>query len=312
MKKHTKETHFKIVGYPEWWEDFKQKNRKAATVVGIPQTTSNCNGDTRREEEAKPQVVHGRAVVTHGGKRREEDTSPGKYDQWIFYCRATDNMTHDPHDFNSLPIPIKTHIETASGELVAVQGEGSIVFSKELKLENCFYVPALSSKLLSIRQVTKELNCGFSCFLLFAFYKTFLRRRSLGVVLNVEVFTTLMRLLTRDMPCLLTERLQGNSGYGIDVWIILHLGTLRIYFLVYVLVTLSPSNVKLVYGQRIIVTFPPNNNRVNSAFSLVHSDVWGPAPNSHNNQFQYFLLFVDDFSRMTWVYFLKHKYEVPD
>jgi len=60
------------------------------------------------------------------------------------------------------------------------------------------------------------------------------------------------------------------------------------------------------------VTFPPNNNRVNSAFSLVHSDVWGPAPNSHNNQFQYFLLFVDDFSRMTWVYFLKHKSEVPD
>jgi len=40
--------------------------------------------------------------------------------------------------------------------------------------------------------------------------------------------------------------------------------------------------------------------------------VWSPAPNSHNNQFQYFLLFVDDFSRMTWVYFLKHKFEVHD
>ena len=39
--------------------------------------------------------------------------------------------------------------------------------------------------------------------------------------------------------------------------------------------------------------------------------MWGPASNSHNNQFQY-LLFVDDFSRMTWVYFLKHKSEVPD
>jgi len=57
------------------------------------------------------------------------------------------------------------------------------------------------------------------------------------------------------------------------------------------------------------VTFPHNNNRVNSAFSLVRV---GPAPNSHNNQFQYFLLFVDDFSRMTCVYFLKHKSEVPD
>jgi len=60
------------------------------------------------------------------------------------------------------------------------------------------------------------------------------------------------------------------------------------------------------------VIFPPNNNRVNYAFSLVHSNVWGPAFNSHNNQFQYFVLFVDDFSCMTWVYFLKYKSEVLD
>ena len=39
-----------------------------------------------------------------------------------------------------------------------------------------------------------------------------------------------MRLLTRDMSCLLTDRLQGNSGYGIDVWVILHLGTFRFLF----------------------------------------------------------------------------------
>jgi len=60
------------------------------------------------------------------------------------------------------------------------------------------------------------------------------------------------------------------------------------------------------------VTFHPNNNIVNSVLLLIHFDVWGPAPNSHNNQFQYFELFVDDFSRMTWVYFLKHIFKVPD
>jgi len=40
--------------------------------------------------------------------------------------------------------------------------------------------------------------------------------------------------------------------------------------------------------------------------------VWGPTPNSHNNQFQYFVLFVNDLSCMTCVYFLKHKSKVPD
>ena len=68
----------------------------------------------------------------------------------------------------------------------------------------------------------------------------------------------------------------------------------------------------LYTGKNHIITFPLNNNRVNSAFSLVQSNVWDPTPNSHNNQFQYFVLFMDDFSRMTWVYFLKHKSEVPD
>ena len=58
------------MGYPEWWEDFKLKDCKAATAVGIPQTTSSCSGDTGREEEAKSQVVHERAAVTHGGKKK--------------------------------------------------------------------------------------------------------------------------------------------------------------------------------------------------------------------------------------------------
>jgi len=118
------------VDYLEWWEDSKPKNRKAAT-----------------------------AAVTHEGEKREKDTSSRKFDQWIFDFGATDTMTHDPHDFDSLSTPVKTHIEIASGELVAVQGGGSIVFSEKIKLKNCLYVPVLSSKLLFVSQVTKELNC---------------------------------------------------------------------------------------------------------------------------------------------------------
>jgi len=44
-------------------------------------------------------------------------------------------MTHDSNDFDSLFTPVKTHIETANGELVAIQGGGSIVFSEKLKLK---------------------------------------------------------------------------------------------------------------------------------------------------------------------------------
>lgn len=53
-----------------------------------------------------------------------------------------------------------------------------------------------------------------------------------------------------------------------------------------------------------------NNTIVNTVFSLVDSDVGGPAPVTGGQGFKYFLLFIDDCSRMTSVYFLKSKSEV--
>jgi histone deacetylase 1/2 len=42
---------------------------------------------------------------------------------------------------------------------------------------------------------------------------------------------------------------------------------------------------------------------------LVFSDKWGPAPTSvgrHN----YYVSFIDDFSKFTWIYLIKKKYDV--
>jgi len=52
------------------------------------------------------------------------------------------------------------------------------------------------------------------------------------------------------------------------------------------------------------------NNRNSFAFKLVHSDVRGPNRVPSIKNFRYFLLFVDDFSRMTWLYLLKERSEV--
>lgn len=42
---------------------------------------------------------------------------------------------------------------------------------------------------------------------------------------------------------------------------------------------------------------------------LIFSDVWGPAPSSVGNKC-YYVSFIDDFSKFTWVYLLKHKSKV--
>ena len=57
-------------------------------------------------------------------------------------------------------------------------------------------------------------------------------------------------------------------------------------------------------------TFHLSDNRADLPFSLVHSDVWVPVPLSTHNGIKWFVTFVDDCTRMTWVFHMKHKSDV--
>src|SRR5713101_1110335 len=51
-------------------------------------------------------------------------------------------------------------------------------------------------------------------------------------------------------------------------------------------------------------------NRATSILGMIHSDINGPLPITSMNGSSYLLTFIDDFSRYTWVFFLKKKPEV--
>jgi GAG-pre-integrase domain len=52
------------------------------------------------------------------------------------------------------------------------------------------------------------------------------------------------------------------------------------------------------------------NYRAKKVLELVHTDICGPITPNLLGKHRYFITFIDDFSRRTWVYFLKEKSEV--
>ena len=56
--------------------------------------------------------------------------------------------------------------------------------------------------------------------------------------------------------------------------------------------------------------FPQHIMSSTSPLKLVHSDVWGPTPVTFVLSYKYYVIFVDDFTRFTWLFLLKHKSEV--
>ena len=57
-------------------------------------------------------------------------------------------------------------------------------------------------------------------------------------------------------------------------------------------------------------SFPRLQYKPSTPFSLVHSDVWGPSRIKNISGARWFVSFVDDHTRLTWVFLMKNKSEV--
>jgi hypothetical protein len=63
-------------------------------------------------------------------------------------------------------------------------------------------------------------------------------------------------------------------------------------------------------GKNIKNHFPKSDSKAEGVLDLIHLDVCGPMPSTSLSGYVYYVSFIDDYSRKTWVYFLKSKDEV--
>ena len=61
------------------------------------------------------------------------------------------------------------------------------------------------------------------------------------------------------------------------------------------------------FGKQTTLPFNNNVSHALSPFYLIHYDVWGPSPITTQGGSRYFVIFVDDFFRYTWIYLFKNR-----
>ena len=65
-----------------------------------------------------------------------------------------------------------------------------------------------------------------------------------------------------------------------------------------------------VIGKSHKQTYSPSSTHTDCPCALICSNVWGPSPEFTPHEYSYFVIFVDDCTHISWVYFLKQKSKV--
>ena len=61
------------------------------------------------------------------------------------------------------------------------------------------------------------------------------------------------------------------------------------------------------FGKLRLLPFKSSSSHAKELLALINSDVWGSTPILSSSNFKYYVLFIDDYSKITWIFPLKQK-----
>ncbi|RVW96841.1 hypothetical protein CK203_026078 [Vitis vinifera] len=155
--------------------------------------------------------------------------------------------------------------QPANGSQTVAKGIGLALPLPSLPLTSVLYTPECPFNLISISKIT--------------------RRESQGLY-HLTSDSSPAVCISTDAPLLIHNRL-GHPSLSKFQKMVPRFSTLS---------SLPCESCQL--GKHTRVSFPKRlNNRAKSPFELVHTDVWGPCRTASTLGFQYFVTFIDDYSR---------------
>jgi hypothetical protein len=230
---------------------------------------------------------------------------------WVIDSGASKHVIGESHSFTTYtPYAHPETIQIVDGTSQPIHGVGSVECTSSINLSSVLHVPSFSVNLLSMSLIIDQ----FKCIVIFdEHFCVFLEKQ------------TRRRIGTRVRHNGLWYINHGESAMivdarGIEREIILHhcrLGHPSFDSLS----KLYPDIFKKVDKSRLACdacelgkhtrsTYPSIGLRSYESFVLIHYGVWGPCWVTSVSGFKWFVTFIDCYTRMTWVYMLKHKNEV--
>ena len=102
-------------------------------------------------------ILSGKFPISIGLKALDETF----VNSWVIDSDIIDHMTHSTHQFHNYnPCPSIRKITTTNGSLTTIVGVGDIHISSTLTFRKVFHVPKISTNLVSIQKVTKDMGCN--------------------------------------------------------------------------------------------------------------------------------------------------------
>ncbi|KAL5764225.1 hypothetical protein ACOSQ2_016819 [Xanthoceras sorbifolium] len=160
--RHTRETCFKLHGYPDWWNEFQTRKKREGT--GSNESTSRAamvNVEPHLSLISKAESPNNSMPLNDQGNCGQVLLSFNHRDDgvWIIDSGATDHMTFDPTDFSQITPPRRNRIANANGVTYPVIGVGT---------------------LMSVSQVTADLNYVVLIYPTFCFLHDILTKEIIG------------------------------------------------------------------------------------------------------------------------------------
>lgn len=175
---HVKATCWKLHGKPAYWKLSSGRHDRETRANAAATTDNSAEGSpfSREQIEALQKVFSQTSVPNQAfPSTAEQHTSllahqgiqslafsiqNNQSKPWIVDSGASDHMTGDLSILTNFQTCINhSGVKIADGSLSPVAGTGSVHLTENFHLSSVLYVPKLNCNLLSISQLTRDLNC---------------------------------------------------------------------------------------------------------------------------------------------------------